>query len=100
MDDNTLLIIGGLGLFFWYQTKNGSNNNYNPTSDFVATNPPPTSQNPAQWAEWAALAVSLYGVVADLWAPGGPFHNTDITPEDANSLAAGGGLVGAVNGII
>jgi hypothetical protein len=36
--------------------------------------PPPPRSNAQSWAMWVNAIVSLYGITASLWQPGGPFH--------------------------
>ncbi|MEO1260554.1 MAG: hypothetical protein AAFZ15_17285 [Bacteroidota bacterium] len=44
--------------------------------------PPPVSTggNANDWEKWANLALNVYGSIAALWQPGGPFHK--IPPSD------------------
>lgn len=46
----------------------------------------PQHQSPAQipnWVQWAQLIISLYGNVAELWEPGGPFYGKEQDVIDA-----------------
>lgn len=37
--------------------------------------PPPPRNNPQRFSQWANLILQTYGDIAELWQPGGPFHN-------------------------
>lgn len=48
--------------------------------------PPNPNTNAAAWQQWVATIVSIFGNVATLWQPGGPFYNTNITPGDIQAF--------------
>ena len=43
--------------------------------------PPPPPRNSPEWQDWAQRIIGLYGTIAALWEPGGPFYNPNDTDE-------------------
>ena len=51
--------------------------------------PPPPPQNTPAWQTWTLNIINLYGAVAPLWQPGGPFYKQPITPQQAQQIQTG-----------
>lgn len=74
MNNRQLALVAVLGgvLVLGFRAVNAANE--------PATLPPPppptnnTSNSIYQWLAWAQLASKLFGDIAALWAPGGPFY--------------------------
>lgn len=65
-----IALIGGLGAIAYYFIRT--------RPSFQNVQPAPTTNTAApQFAQWAALIMSVYGNIAALWKPGGPFHQFD-----------------------
>lgn len=55
--------------------------------------PPPPPQNTPAWQTWVQGVINVYGAVAPLWQPGGPFYKQPITPQQAQQIQTGLSLV-------
>ncbi|MCB0707417.1 MAG: hypothetical protein KDC34_19005 [Saprospiraceae bacterium] len=89
--DKTILAlaVGGLFAYVLLKPKKGfSGSGFNYYQNYPDVPPAPTHNNNAFLA-WAQTIVGLFGTVASLWEPGGPFHNSGITPEMAEQLEVG-----------
>lgn len=88
MDTKNILTLGviALGGYLIYQKTSQNQNQTNPYYNYPQIPQAPV-QNTPQWQHWVAAIIGVYDVVSDLWQPGGPFHNTGITPQEALSTA-------------
>ncbi len=53
--------------------------------------PAPPRSNGQAWADWARNIIQIYGNVASLWQPGGPFYQVNQT--DVQQILQGWGNV-------
>lgn len=60
------------------------------TQNFQQMPPAPPPGTPA-WQMWAQGIVNVFGSVAQLWQPGGPFYNQPISQEQAQAIEIGTG---------
>lgn len=66
-----ILILGGIVVAYMMLQKRST-----PASTNYSSVPPPPPRNNAQaLATWANTILAIYGNVAELWQPGGPFYN-------------------------
>lgn len=87
--DNQKIILAGLiGLAAWQMLRKPAGSNTAPPT-YNQYPPPPPPNNTHAWTAWAQGIINTFGVVANLWAPGGPFYKQPITPEQAVELGSG-----------
>lgn len=81
MDKNQILAVALIagGLYYFTSKKNTS---LAPQYAGLPAAPPKNSPN---YQLWVKYVVDLYGKVADLWKPGGPFYKEQIPQYDAGS---------------
>lgn len=80
------LLIGGAMVYFLTQRSQAPI--YRP--QYQQLPPPPPRNRAAEYQAWISLVLNTYGAIADLWQPGGPFHNTGVTLNDAGANYTGG----------
>jgi hypothetical protein len=85
---NNLLTIGliGVGIYLLTKQQQPPRYNYYPQYPQIPPAPPP---NTPQWQQWVSLVVNSLGVVANLWAPGGPFYNQPLNQTQAIEIGQG-----------
>lgn len=85
-NDNKLLILGLLVAGYFLLKKKPTPYNYYQQYPYI---PPAPAQNSQAWQQWVAAIVSSFGAVANLWAPGGPFYQQNLTQQQAIELGSG-----------
>lgn len=85
--NNNLITLGLIGVGVYLLTKQQTPRyNYYPQYPQIPPAPPPGT---AQWQQWVSLVVNTVGAVANLWAPGGPFHNQPLNQAQAIEIGQG-----------
>lgn len=87
-DNQKLIIAGLLGFVAWQVLKKPAATTTTPPTSYTQYQQPPPKNTPA-WTAWAQGIINTFGVVANLWAPGGPFYKQNITPEQAVEIGSG-----------
>ena len=81
MKINTISALAiGLGVYLLLQNQKPR---LNPNFQNIPAPPPRNSPNFMQWAQ---TIVQLYGPIASLWQPGGPFYKEPVPQYDAGAL--------------
>jgi len=99
-DNNEMILVVALigAVAYFMSNKEGNKPAYNPTANFANEIGPAPAPNTPQWQTWVGAAINLYGAVDDLWEPGGPFHNNNVTQLDLDEyydeVAVDGGARG------
>jgi len=84
--DNKIMILGLLAVGYLLLKKQQTPYNYYQQYPYI---PPAPPQNTPAWQQWVSVIVGTFGAVANLWAPGGPFHNQPITQDQAIEIGEG-----------
>ncbi|MEL6141440.1 MAG: hypothetical protein AAFU67_07460 [Bacteroidota bacterium] len=79
-NNTAILLVGGALLLFFMN--NQSTPRYIPQQTYIPPAPPPNQAS--AWADWARTIISIYGDVAALYQPGGPFYR--LSDEEAIAL--------------
>jgi hypothetical protein len=74
-----LLAAGLVGLGIYLITRQGGQQNLPQPQPLPV--PPKPPRNSPNFQAWAAAILSVYGQVASLWEPGGPFYQENV-PKD------------------
>lgn len=77
-------ILAGVAVFMLLNQRK----QYNQYQNYPYVPPQPPRNNAAAWQQWAQAIIGTYGMVAELWQPGGPFHNVS-QQEVAQALGSG-----------
>lgn len=67
------LLVIGVGLYFLLKRPRVAPT----TQNFNQLPPAPPRNNISMYGQWASTIIQLFGDVAELWQPGGPFYGTD-----------------------
>lgn len=78
------LVLVGIAAFMLLSQKQ---NRYNHYQNYPTVPPQPPRNNAAAWQHWTQTIIGTYGMVADLWAPGGPFYK--VKQQDVVNAAQG-----------
>ena len=85
------LLLGGIAIYYLMRNQQ-PRQAFIPNQTYVPPPPPQGQSNGQAWSQWVGTIVNSFGTVASLWAPGGPFHNQPITPEQAQQIAYNAGF--------
>lgn len=85
--DNTLLIALMLGIGVYMLTKKSGGSTTQIPPNYNQIPPAPPVQNSPAWQQWVAAIISVFGTAANLWAPGGPFYQQNISKNQAIEIA-------------
>jgi len=81
-DNTTAYLVLGAAAFFLLTKRGQSQPTYN-----YPPPPPPQQGTGGNWAMWINTILNSASDVADLWKPGGPFHNpTGLSREQNEAL--------------
>lgn len=95
--DDTLkyLLVGGILVYFFtrqqQQNQNQGNWQWQQPQVPVYQNYPSVPQAPPRnnqqaWQQWINTIIGLYGEVATLWQPGGPFYKENVQPQEIHPV--------------
>lgn len=84
-----LTLVAGTAIYFIFLRK--PKQQFIPNQSYVP--PPPANKTPQAIAAWVQAITSIYGNVAPLFQPGGPFYNNKPSQEVLNILASRGVII-------
>ena len=85
MKDKNLkyLLFGGLLVYFFTRRSQPVYTHY------PQVPPAPPRNNQQAWVNWVGSIIDVYGAVATLWEPGGPFYQEQLSPEEVQQILMG-----------
>ncbi len=87
-DNTTAYLLLGIAAVLFITRQQPQQQHY---PNYPAIPPAPPRSNGHAWADWARSIVQIYGNVATLWQPGGPFYRVNQT--DVQQVLQGWGNV-------
>jgi len=85
MKNSELITFALIGLGAYLLLRPQQTRQFVPGVTQVPQQPNPNT-NAAAWQQWVTAIVAIFGTASTLWQPGGPFYNTNITPQDINAF--------------
>lgn len=83
------LILAGVAV---YMLITQNQKRYNTYQNYPTVPPQPPRNNAQAWQQWVQTIIGTYGMVAELWQPGGPFYQV---PQSQVQQALGSGATAA-----